>query len=419
MPLPGMTFFWMPSPGMAFFCVPLPGITEPFRLHDAMNEDGGCHDMFRMDGTHGHDFFHFCDGRFRSHGHDGIEISCGQPIGQIPQLIGLLRLDQGIVRLNRQFQNAALAVKEALFFSFGNFGAHSHGGVETLQTSARGAHSLAQNSLRHKFQSHFLRREAFLEMIRMRPGKRRNDVLDLIVLEHQPKLAFARSAIVADGGDVLRAFSRQRLNQVIRKARAAESSEHDSNAIGNIRHDVVETRVEFFLHRALIAPARTFGRNFASTPLARSQRPVSVPLKSCASRAHKSPSSSTSISSRALRRTNTVASAFSASARCLAKLPLPKCEGKRVGGIRSMAFVPVPSREGTITKAGARHSSVRSSSISPDWMRGRSSGKRSNPLTPLCSQILEAASTEWLSEICCPSRRISHRFSSANCMAGS
>src|SRR5260370_38374251 len=419
MPSAGMTFFCMPLPGMAFFCMPLPGISESFRLHDRMNEDRRCHDVFRTDGTHGDYFFHFRDGGLRGHGHDGIEISCGQPIGQIPQLIGLLRLDQGIVRLNRQFQNAALAVKEALFFSFGNFCAHSHGGVETLQTSARGEHSLASNSLRHKFQSHFLRREAFLEMIRMRPGKRRNDVLDLIVLEHQPKLAFARSAIVADGGDVLRAFPRQRLNQVIRKARAAESTEHDSNAIGNIRHDVGKTRVRLLLQRALIAPARTFGVNFASTPLARSQRPVSVPFKSCSSRARKSASSSTSISSRALRRTSTAASAFWASARCFAKLPLPKCDGKRVGGVRSMAFVPVPSREGTITKAGAWHSTFRSSSMSLDWISGTSKGKRSNPVTPLCSHILEAASTEQLSEICCSSRRISHRFSSANCMTGS
>src|ERR1700686_1627644 len=221
-------------------------------------------------------------------------------------------------------------------------------------------------------------------------------MFDLIVLEHQPKLAFARPAIVADGGDVPRSFPRQRLNQVIRKARAAESSEHDLRAVGNIRHGLVEARIKFLLHRALIAPARVFGRNLASMPLARSQRPVSVPLKSYSNRTCKSASSSTSISSRALRHTITQAWALSASARCFAKLPFPKCEGNNVGGVRIMAFVPVPSREGTITKAGAWHSEVRSSSMSLDRMSGRSRGMRSNPLTPFCSQILEAASTESL-----------------------
>src|SRR6266566_1771858 len=170
---------------------------------------------------------------------------------------------------------------------------------------ASGTHSLAQNSLRHEFQSHFLRREPFLKIVGMRSGERSNHMFDLIVLEHQPKLAFARPAIVADGGDVLRPFPRQRLNQVIRKACASEPSEHDLRAVGNIRHGLVETRIKFLLHGALIAPARMFGRNLASTPLARSQRPVSVPLKWCSSRARKSASSSTSISSRALRRTIT------------------------------------------------------------------------------------------------------------------
>src|SRR5712692_6742903 len=195
-------------------------------------------------------------------------------------------------------------------------------------------------------------------------------MFDLIVLKHQPKLAFARSAIVADGGDVHRPFPGQRLNQVIRKACASESSEHDLRAVGNIRHGLVETRIKFLLHRAPIAPARMFRRNLASTPLARSQRPVSVPLKSCSSRARKSASSSTSISTRALRRTITRASALSASARCFAKLPPPKWEGNNVGGDRIMAFVPVPSREGTITKAGAWHSAVKSSSMSLDWING-------------------------------------------------
>src|SRR6267143_1645909 len=405
--------------GMTLSCMPLPGITKSFRLHDAMNEDRRCHDMFRIYRTGRHNFFHFCNGRLRRHGHDGIEISCGQPIGQIPQLIGLLSFDQGIVGMNRKFQNATLALKDALFLSFCNFRAHAHGGVETLQTSASGTHSLAQNPLRHEFQSHFLRREPFLKMVGVRSGKRGNHMLDLIVLEHQPKLTFARPAIVADGGDVLRSFPRQRMDQVIRKARASESSEHNLRAVGNIRHSLVEASIQFLFHRALIAPARAFGRNLAATPLARSQRPVSVPFRSCSKRVRRSPSSSTSISSRALRRNTTRAWACSASARCFAKLPLPKCEGNNVGGVRSMAFVPVPSRDGTITKAGAWHSEVRSSSMSLDWMSGRSSGRRSNPLTPLCSQILEAASTEWLSEICCSSRRISQRFSSANCMTGS
>src|SRR6266478_2396383 len=354
-----MTFPRAPSPGKAIFCTPSPGIADSFRLHDAMNEDRGSHDVFRMDGAYRNNFLDFGDRSLRGHSHDGIEISCSQPISQIPQFIGGLRLDQRIVRANRQFEDAAASFEETLFLSRGDFSTDAHRGVETLQASSGGAHALSQNALRHEFQRHFLGGEAFQKIIGVRPGKSRNHVPDLIVLEHDSKLAITRPAIVADGSDVLRAFPRQRLNEIIRKARASESPDHDLRAIGNVRDGFVETRVDFLLHRTMAAPARMFGRNLAATPLARSQRPVSVALKSCSNKARKSASSSTSISSRALRRRITRAWALSASARCFAKLPFPKCEGKSVGGVRSMAFVPVPSREGTMTKDGDSNSRAR------------------------------------------------------------
>src|SRR5438552_17528913 len=346
--------------------MPLRGIADSFRLHDAMNEDRRSHDVFRIYGANRNDFFDFGDRRLCGHGHNGIEIPCRQPIGQISQLIGGLRLDQRIISVNRPFENAAASFEDALFLSCGKFRAYAHCGVEALQTSSGSAHALAQKVLRDEFQGHFPGGETFQKMIGVRSGKSGNHVLDLIVLEHDSKLAVTRSAIVADGGDILRAFPRQRLNEVIGKARASESPDHDLRAIGNIRDGFVEAGVDFLLHRALAAPARMLGRNRAATPLACSQRPVSVAVKSCSSRARKSASSSTSISSRALRRTITWAWEFSASARCFAKLPFPKCDGNRVGGVRSMAFVPVPSREGTITREGARHSTTSSSSMSAD-----------------------------------------------------
>src|SRR5260370_13841930 len=135
-----------------------------------------------------------------------------------------------------------------------------------------------------------------MKIIGDRSGKRSNYMPDLIVVEHQPNLAFACPAIVTDGGNVFRAFPRQRLNQIIREARAAESPKHDLRSIRNIGHSRVETGIDFPLHRAVIAPALRCGRNRSSTPLARSQPPVSVVAKSCSTSERKSPSASTSIS---------------------------------------------------------------------------------------------------------------------------
>src|SRR5260370_29091444 len=399
--------------------MPLPGITEPLRLHDAMDEDRRGHDMFRIDGTHWNDFFHFGDGRLRGHGHDGIEVSCGQPIREIAQRVGLVRFDQGIVRVNRQFQNAALAFEETLFFAFGDFSAHTHGGVKALQASTSGTHALAQNSLWHKFQCQFFCGEPFLKIIAVRSGKRSNHMPDLIILEHQPKLAFACPAIVADGSDVLGAFPRQRPNQVIREARSSKASEHDLCAIGNIGNCRVETGIDFPLHRAVIAPTLRCDRSRSSTPLARSQPPVSVAVKSCSSSARKSASSSTSISRRGLLRKITRPPIRSASPTCFAKLPMPKCDGNSAGGIRRMALVPIPSRDGTMTSAGSSHSTDSKSSMSLACTTGTSNGIRSSPATPPSSQLLDAASTESLSEIFCSSRTMSQRFSFAKRMAAS
>src|SRR5260370_27669127 len=408
----------MPPAGITFSEMPLRGITDSFRLNDAMNENRGGHDVFGMDGADRNDFFDFGDGGPSGHGHDGIEISCRQAIRQIPQLIGGLRFDQCIVRVNRQFQNAPASFEGTLFFSLGNFGADAHRGVETLQAGSGGAHALAQNALWHEFQRHFPGGEAFQKIIRVRPGKSGNHVPDLSVCEHDAKLAIARPAIVADGSDVFRAFSRHGWNEVIWKPRAPESSDHDSRAIGNVRHGFVEARAHFLLHHAPIAPALRCCPKRAPTPLSRSQCPVSVPLKSFFSSVRKSASSSTSISSRGLLRKITRAPMRSASPTCFAKLPMPKCDGNNTGGILRIAFVPKPSREETMTRAGSSHSPATKSSLCLACTSGTSRGTRNNAVMPRCSQISEAVSTEWLSEICSSSCRISQPASWARRIAG-
>src|SRR5208282_2476231 len=57
-----------------------------------------------------------------------------------------------------------------------------------------------------------------------------------------------RPAIIADGGDIFRAFADQRLNQVIGKSRTAESAEHDSSAVSNIGHSRIQARMDFVCH---------------------------------------------------------------------------------------------------------------------------------------------------------------------------
>src|SRR5712692_9629650 len=92
--------------------MPLHGITESFRLNHAMDKDRGSDDMFRMDRADRNNFFNFGDGRSRSHSHDGIKISGGEAISQISQFVGGVRFDQGVIGVNRKFQNATFAFED-------------------------------------------------------------------------------------------------------------------------------------------------------------------------------------------------------------------------------------------------------------------------------------------------------------------
>ena len=102
-----------------------------------MDEDRRSHDVFGFDGADGNNFLNLGDGRFCGHGHDGIEISGGQSIGEIAELIGLLSFDEGEIGVDGEFENAALSFEDALFLAFGDFRADAHGGVETLEPAAR------------------------------------------------------------------------------------------------------------------------------------------------------------------------------------------------------------------------------------------------------------------------------------------
>src|SRR6266478_2122603 len=121
-------------------------------------------------------------------------------------------------------------------------------------------------------------------------------MLDLIVFEHQAQFALARAAIVADRRDVFCPFARECLNQIVREARAAESAEHDSRAIGNIGYGCIETWINFLLHRAsirqvlaaILLTVSAFERSLAATPLWSSQRAVSVAPKLSSSKARRS-----------------------------------------------------------------------------------------------------------------------------------
>src|SRR5439155_2216934 len=127
-------------------------IVEPFRLHDAVHKNRRSHHTLRINGPDWHEFLDFGDGGVRGHGHDGIEISGGEPVGQVAQFVGFLLFDESVVRMPGHFQNAAFAVESAFLFAIGYFRADSDARVKALKARGGGTHAFTQNALRHQLE---------------------------------------------------------------------------------------------------------------------------------------------------------------------------------------------------------------------------------------------------------------------------
>ncbi len=127
--------------------------------------------MFRLDRAYRHNFVHFDDGRRRRHRHNGIEIPRRHTVGQVAKFIRGFRFDKGVVRMDGHFQDAALPLDDAFFFSSSDFRSHTDGRVKPLQTGGSSPHSFAEDSLRHQLKSHFSFVELLLKINGMRAWK--------------------------------------------------------------------------------------------------------------------------------------------------------------------------------------------------------------------------------------------------------
>src|SRR5260370_5328131 len=150
--------------------------------------------------------------------------------------------------MDGHLEDATFPFDGALCFAGRDFRAHTHGCVKGAETRGSRTHSFAENSLRDKVESYFFLSKLFQKVVRVRTREGCNHVPDLAVLEQQSQFAIACSAIVADGGDISRAFLGKRLDQVVGESCAAESAKHDSSAVWDIGHGRIQARIDFFPH---------------------------------------------------------------------------------------------------------------------------------------------------------------------------
>src|SRR5580704_14730366 len=212
------------------------GISLPFSLDDTVDEYGRRNNAFRIEASGRDDLFDLDNRGFCGGGHNRVEVPRRLTINQVSHVVGTMRANERIIGAERLFQDVTLPSNHSLLFAAADFGSHSNRREESWDSCAERAHAFAKNSLRHELKLNFSRVKLLLKIFRARPGKRRDNSANLPILKQESEFPFARAAIIAYDTQISRALPRETLNQIVGKACAAESAEHNRRAIGYVRN---------------------------------------------------------------------------------------------------------------------------------------------------------------------------------------
>src|SRR5437588_12182502 len=107
------------------------------------------HDMVGCDDAHGHDVFRRYDHGVCRHGHDRVEIACGQHVGEVAEVIGQKGVNQGKLRPQRGFEQKLLSVDLDLALAFSDQSADAGWRENASETATTGANAFDKSPLRY------------------------------------------------------------------------------------------------------------------------------------------------------------------------------------------------------------------------------------------------------------------------------
>lgn len=241
---------------------------------DCIHENARGDDRFRINPASVDGLADLHDSLRGSHGHDRREVAGGHTVGQVAMGIANLCLDQGEVG----FQPALLHIGAAIEFgdrlALGEIRAVAGRGVKCRNACTTRADAFGQGALGDEFQLDFTRQVALGENARVGGAREGADHLgDEALLNQGSDANMAVAGVVVDDGQVLWAAGgkepvNEGVHQLDRRARTAETTDHDRRAIGNICHGFVQ-RGDAFVHEVLhgfdertLIPGRSISKEF-------------------------------------------------------------------------------------------------------------------------------------------------------------
>src|SRR6266446_1066857 len=194
-------------------------------------------------------FFHFSDDVIGSCCHHGIEVARGLAIDEVAPAVAFPPLDERKVTAQAALHHVPAPIEFAGFFSFRDHRAVARGCVERGNAGASGAQALAQRSLRIQFHLQFTAKDELLEEF-VFPDVSRNHLLDLALLQQHANAEIVDSRVVADDGEILRAFPANGGDQVLWNAAESEAAHKNRCAIADFFNSHV-SRGDAFVHSVL------------------------------------------------------------------------------------------------------------------------------------------------------------------------
>lgn len=207
---------------------------------DGVDENARRDDGFGIDAARLHEPRHLDDRTIRRGCHQRREVARRHAVGEIAVGVAGLSLDQRIVRLEPALLHIGAPLEFGQRFALGQIGAEGGRRVEGRDARASRAYALGERALWHKLELELAREIFFRECARVcGPRKGADRLPHHAVIDHRRDADPAVSGVVVHDGDALWRVGRkeavdERVDQLDRRAGAAESADHDHGPVGNV-----------------------------------------------------------------------------------------------------------------------------------------------------------------------------------------
>src|SRR5690242_1438832 len=199
-------------------------------LEDGVDENAGRVHLVRVKLADVEQLFDFGDDIIGGGGHHGIEVARGLAVDEVAPAVAFPRLDEREVAAQAALHYVHAAVEFAGLFALGDHGAVAGGCVEGGNARAAGTEALAERALRVQLDLQLAAKHKLLEELVL-PDVGRDHFLDLALLEEQTDAEVIHAGVIADDGEVLRAFAANGGDEVLRDAAEAEATHEYGGAV--------------------------------------------------------------------------------------------------------------------------------------------------------------------------------------------